>query len=476
MDNRDSSANRLPLAERFLVSKESLRKLFAFALGILGSGLFWVQDCQGQFSNLTPAVEQVRNSLNQLADGPEGRDARLKRAVQGLHTNRERREAFLLSEWRDQQTDLAISTVDQKYRQELAQVLLREYKAVLQSGEKAKIHLLLEKLPDFARQADESPLVANLVKELSGEITHLVKQGPAETRRMALITLVKTHADAELMLPLFTQLARDNQPELRLAAADGVDTLMNLQLSGNYAKGNNQPAHQRRESASAQTAKLVPLALQSLKDPQTHIRIMSSDSLRTSAILLSSLISDPNQSLAGVDPAELRRMIQTEWVELDPLFQAWAKALPSLGAGLVDRQPQVRLNCQRTLDELAAVRAKRQKQNEILGLELPDSLANPIRSVIPTLVEALRDPDIRVRRAAIDVLEALGVLAMTAAPSLQISLDDSDSFVRWAAIRALAAMGPDVLRQSKEKIQSMSNDPDPDVRRAVDTYTKRLGN
>lgn len=473
MENRDSFANRFFRKDWFLVSRASLRKLALFTLTPLGAALI-PQDSQAQFSNLTPAVEQVRLTLTQYADTPEGRDSRLKRAVQALQTNRERREAFLLSEWRDQQTELPLAAVDRKYRQELCQVLLREYKAILQSGEKEKIHLLLEKLPDIARQSEDSPIVAGLVKDLSGEITHLAKQGPAETRRMALITLVKTHADADLMLPIFSLLNRDPQPEIRHAAADGVDTLLKLQLSGNYAKGNNQPTHQRRETVAIQTAKLVPLALQSLKDPQTQIRIMSSDSLRTSAVLLSSLISDPNQSLAGVEPAEVRRMIQTEWVELDPLFQAWVKGLPGIGAGLVDRQPQVRLNCQRTLDELASIRAKRHRQNEILGLEMPDLLANPIRSVIPTLVEALRDPDIRVRRASIDVLEALGVLAVTAAPSLQTSLDDPDSFVRWAAIRALAAMGPDVLRQAKEKIQSMAQDPDPDVRKAVETYTKRL--
>lgn len=439
---------------------------------------FWLISCShawSQFGPLPESVENVRSALRHVGETSDAREQRLIKSIDGLQNIREKREAFLLSEWRDQQPDLPASVADRKVRASLGDKIASEYHAVLQSQDQQKILLLLERLPDLSRQAEDSVLVAKLVQELAPDVTRLAKSGPVETRRVALVSLARIHADADLMLPLLTELIRDPIPEIRLASAESIDTLLRLQLPGSLARGTNHPVHLRREALSKHAAKLIPVALFSLKDNQSQVRILSSDTLRLTASLFSSMISDPGQSLAGIDPSEIRRLMQTEWAELDPLLQVWKTHLPALSSGLVDRNSQVRLNCQRTLDELAGIRIKRLRQGEALGVDFPDVLADPIRQTLPTLVEALRDPDIRVRRAAIDVLEGLGTLASPASREITTHLDDADPFVRWACLRALGAMGPDALKSAEPKIRAMVQDPDPDVRKSVETCMRRLG-
>jgi len=73
------------------------------------------------------------------------------------------------------------------------------------------------------------------------------------------------------------------------------------------------------------------------------------------------------------------------------------------------------------------------------------------------------------------VLEGLGTLASPASREITTHLDDADPFVRWACLRALGAMGPDALKSAEPKIRAMVQDPDPDVRKSVETCMRRLG-
>jgi HEAT repeat protein len=66
-----------------------------------------------------------------------------------------------------------------------------------------------------------------------------------------------------------------------------------------------------------------------------------------------------------------------------------------------------------------------------------------LRQALPALAAGVQDdPDVQGRRAAIDVLEALGRQAAPAAPALLAALADRDRFVRWAAARALGKVRP----------------------------------
>ena len=86
---------------------------------------------------------------------------------------------------------------------------------------------------------------------------------------------------------------------------------------------------------------------------------------------------------------------------------------------------------------------------------------------MPALATALTAKDVRVRRAALDVLDVLGPVATPAAPAVARVLTDTDPFVRWSAVRALDAIGSPGARPAIPALARLLDDPDPDIGKAV---------
>ena len=63
-----------------------------------------------------------------------------------------------------------------------------------------------------------------------------------------------------------------------------------------------------------------------------------------------------------------------------------------------------------------------------------DPLGEGLRALLPVLAMALTAKDVRVRRAALDVLDVLGPVATPASPAVARVLTDTDPFVRWSAV------------------------------------------
>jgi HEAT repeat protein len=72
----------------------------------------------------------------------------------------------------------------------------------------------------------------------------------------------------------------------------------------------------------------------------------------------------------------------------------------------------------------------------------PDPVAQALQQHLEELTRGLRDPNVLVRRRAVDVLETMGKDAAPAIPALVAALSDRDGFVRWAAARALGLLAP----------------------------------
>src|SRR5258707_135187 len=62
---------------------------------------------------------------------------------------------------------------------------------------------------------------------------------------------------------------------------------------------------------------------------------------------------------------------------------------------------------------------------------------------LPQLGALLRDPDVRIRRAAAEVLEELEDKNLQIMPAMVSSLSDPDRFVRWTACKAAGTLPPD---------------------------------
>jgi HEAT repeat protein len=150
-----------------------------------------------------------------------------------------------------------------------------------------------------------------------------------------------------------------------------------------------------------------------------------------------------------------------------PLAAALRDQGPRLVRALGDPSPPVRLAAHRVLQAVATSRSR-------LPAGAADPLLEPLAAALPVLVAQTAHPDRRTRRAALEVLEALGPTAAPAAPALLRSLADGDVYVRWAAARLLGR-----LRLTADgavpELARLLGDASPDVRLAAAAALARYG-
>jgi HEAT repeat protein len=82
---------------------------------------------------------------------------------------------------------------------------------------------------------------------------------------------------------------------------------------------------------------------------------------------------------------------------------------------------------------------------------------------LPHWLEAIRDPDPKVRHAAAEVLGNAGPSDPAIVPALIEALKDKNAKVRAAAALSLAKMGSDAASAASD-LQKLIGDPDPTVR------------
>src|SRR5262249_626 len=125
-------------------------------------------------------------------------------------------------------------------------------------------------------------------------------------------------------------------------------------------------------------------------------------------------------------------------------------------------------------------------------------------AVVPTLISLLKDPEVKIRRAAAETLGGVGLVGGEAAPALREALRDADELVRVKAAGSLydvtgqvqpslqelrvllRAENSEVRRAAVDALPRFRNhalpelmsavkDPDPEVRRKAATALVELG-
>ena len=104
-----------------------------------------------------------------------------------------------------------------------------------------------------------------------------------------------------------------------------------------------------------------------------------------------------------------------------------------------------------------------------------DPLITGMQGTVAALAQGLNDPDPAARRAAIDVLEAIGPAAAPAGRALVASLADRDPFVRWAAARTVGKLSPIETEKSVPALARLLDDADFDLKLAALTALERCG-
>jgi HEAT repeat protein len=262
--------------------------------------------------------------------------------------------------------------------------------------------------------------------------------------------------DAEAAVPTLAEALRD--PALRTMAADALggigpaargavpllhDALKDTDTAYRWTAA---VALTRIDSKSAKVA--LPLLIEKLKssdgrarwDAMMFVSPMGLDA-REAAPAVLQMVKDGDgvaatvlASIAGPDAVEavplLVQVLSEDWDTSDSIAQVGPAAVPELVKAL-----------------------KKKEGNHALIVKALGLIAPKAKELIPTLLEAVKDPDKAVRAAAVNALAGIEPKVQEAVPALTAALKDEDTGVRLAAVQALIAIrGP----EAKEPIAALA--------------------
>ncbi len=104
-----------------------------------------------------------------------------------------------------------------------------------------------------------------------------------------------------------------------------------------------------------------------------------------------------------------------------------------------------------------------------------DPLLKGLRSALPGLAAGLKDRDVRIRLASLDVLEEMGPDAAPVASAVLEATHDPNLFVRWAAARTIGKLGPVEVKRGVSELARLISDEDLDVRAIAAHGLERYG-
>lgn len=336
----------------------------------------------------------------------------------------------------------------------------------LLQGDSAAAECTLDMLGRMAEQARAAGEPMTLVRGFAGDLANLAILGSPRLRGLAARTLAQIEPPARVAVPALSELLRNEDAQLRRAAAESFVLLIRNEL--NSLGPVFRPAS--RSDLVLAASLILPAVQTGLKDARPEVRHRCLEAICLTCASLTRLMEEP----VGNDEYA-RRPLQAEYEELRPLLSALRDQGPELERLLHHDDPETRILTHKVLEELGVARdrwlrrcaARQERAEEKL-------LADLLHEAVPNLAEELVHPDVRVRRSALDVLEMSGSLALPALPALTRALRDRDRFVRWSAIRTVGRLGPSVAPQTRADLTRLLQDPDVDLRKAAANALQRL--
>jgi HEAT repeat protein len=304
---------------------------------------------------------------------------------------------------------------------------------------------------DSTRAAAAAPLLADAL-DLPGATVALANIGPSARAAVpALIAALKpgkNSANADLLytgvrlalarigpsaVPALIETLKDKRPGVAPMAAEALSWVLPPQKSA------------------------VPALRQAIKEDRAHADVYALALMRLSPLArdavpeLTDLLTDPSsraeaaQALVRIDPGQAEKVVPLLIKDLrapdEKLRQRAAAALGTIGPAAKAAVADI-------------VKAIREGQlTEAALLALP-----PIgRAAIPSLVEMLKDTDVRLRQPALKALHDLGPAAREALPALIAALSDREGGVRIGAAHVLEALGPDAAEAAPVLIANLQS-------------------
>jgi HEAT repeat protein len=158
--------------------------------------------------------------------------------------------------------------------------------------------------------------------------------------------------------------------------------------------------------------------------------------------------------------------------------------------GLQDQDPHVRLVALEALESIGELRQRLRKRVASVplfigakGAQMANSavealqidVLEPVVHKLDDVARLLADPDVRIRRAAVDLLDVLEESAAPTIPALAQVLSDPYRNIRHAAVRALGHIAPDKSAAVAQRIAALVADTDRDVSLAAIATLEAIG-
>jgi HEAT repeat protein len=440
------------------------------------------------------------------------------------------RRALMLQEWLDEDQDEKVREIDSKLRGEVADKFKQALHDFMQHGDAAGRMAAAGMLAEMGTEvktpsrtgADikSSGTKFGVASSLAPDLVKLTGDPNLRVREAAARALGLVNPDPKVAVPPLSKLLKADEDFLRRAAAAGLRNLIQQIIPIITGKGKSVTGVEVQPVQVVEIGELVvPAAAKGLTDRDASVRRTCAQAIQLAAVALGDVIQSPatgqfppkGRKVSAEEAKninETRTQVDTDRRRFQPLLQAFHDQAPALAKALGDSDALVRLQVCRALEDIANARQRIVKLIESVPEEpkaiekLPppgaapeepirpaadeapkapktpvpaDSLGEGLRVTLPELAVALRDPDVRVRRAALDVLELLGPRAAPAGPAIIGALGDPDLFVRWAAARALGKTGGAPADAGIAALAHLLYDPDLDLRVTVAGVLERFG-
>jgi HEAT repeat protein len=446
----------------------------------------------------TPLLEASREEI-------DSRRNLLAKRIEDLRTVGELRRALLLDAWQDEQQ---VADVDREARTRVATRLQQALRATMEKGDatgRLAAATMIGEMGTTIRGGGRSGFARSFTQDLA----KLLKDENPRVVAAAARALSNINPDPKVATSALLSLFESKDVSLRRAAAAGLGNLVRKATASIPAKGTSITDIAATPADVVQVGVAVaPAAGKCLSDSDAGVRRLSADALHQTAAALGDLLPSqegrPTATLSAPERRALEPLAELE-TNTQPLLRALGAQGPALARALEDSDPIVRLLVRRTLEDMAIDRLRflqrpsgppgpppvgllpagpvNEKEPPLLASgeesEPPEVTADPLlkglRSALPGLAAGLKDPDVRIRLASLDVLEEMGPDAASVATAVIDATHDQNLFVRWAAARTIGKMGPVKVDRSVTELARLISDTDIDVRAIAARGLERYG-
>jgi HEAT repeats len=425
-------------------------------------------------------VDLLWQALRAPLHGVAAREAQLRITVERLHSSDDLLRALQLNAWRDHDLDDSLAAVDARQRAAVVERFERALRAALHKddadGRKAALKTIGALDASLPGRGTEP-----LTRAFTGDLAELTRSGPAPLREQAARILGRVSVESGAATAALGALLKDADPHMRAVAAESLAALVATALRLDPSRMSCDGGH---EDVIKAACAALPLAAGGLGDTGVDVRRHCAGAMRIAGEALAMLVPDAATADEVEDWPTYQQGVEEERAALKPLAAALRGICGDLARASDDSDAQVRVMARHALENVAEARVRLLRRassavaspdsdgDKASGMRsaaylLEDPLLAGLRQALPALTTGVEDSDVKGRRAAIDVLEAMGRQAASAAPALVTALSDRDRFVRWSATRALGKVRPANAEAVIVSLARLLSDPDSDLRLAA---------